>query len=330
MNKILIALAFNPHPTKDTADTVRCKDSVEAALREKGYETDVLYVAKEDFSEKGKKLIDKISTRPEACIFNLFEGFSDDPLKEVDFIKILEQASIPFTGNSSYTLATCLNKHLTKSLLREAGVPTPDWIFVEKESDIKLGNLKFPLFIKPCFQDASVGIDEDSFIKSEDELFDVISRKLKRYPRGLLISEFISGNEYNVGFLGNDAHEAMGISAIDYSKYKHLPHYLSYVGKWDETSEEFKKIIPDPHYPLDEAKKDLIIKTAQRASGLLKCRGYFRVDMREENSRIYVIDANPNPDINTDSGFMKQAATRGYNFSFVVDKIVKLALPKTP
>jgi D-alanine-D-alanine ligase len=165
-------------------------------------------------------------------------------------------------------------------------------------------------------------------VRNKEELLSSLDKKKNEFPRGLMISEFIGGNEYNVGFLSNGKYEVLGISVIDYSKYKNLPHYLTYSAKWEEKSEEFKKIIPDPTYVLAADKKDRIIEIATLAAKTLGCNSYFRVDMREGNDQIYVIDINPNPDINTDSGYIHQAQHKGYKYEDIIEKIVDLALLK--
>jgi D-alanine-D-alanine ligase len=328
MKKILIAVAFNERPTNDTLDANRCKDSIAAALSSGGYIPETLRVSKKDFENGASEIIQRVNSSEVLCVFNLFEGFSDNPGKEIDFVRILEQNKIIFTGNSSDTLKKCLNKEQTKKILVEANVPTPKWVdasAIDLSSEV---NLKYPLFIKPCCQDASVGIDETSLVYNKEELVESIDRKKSDFPKGLMVSEFIGGNEYNVGFLGDGGYEVLGISAIDYSKYKNLPHYLTYSAKWEEKSEEFKKIIPDPAYVLPPQKKDIIIETATKAARALGCKSYFRVDMRETEEQIYVIDINPNPDINADSGYIHQAQHRGYKYQEIIEKIVSLALLK--
>ena len=48
--------------------------------------------------------------------------------------------------------------------------------------------------------------------------------------------------------------------------------------------------------------------------------------MREHSGRLCVLDINPNPDINNDSGFMKQAYGKGYTYTETVARIVNAAL----
>jgi D-alanine-D-alanine ligase len=326
MKKILIAVAFNEHPTNDTLDAERCRDSVASSLSLWGYKTDTLYIKKDDFKKDASELVQKVNSCGADCIFNLFEGFNDNPGREIDFVKMLEKAGMAFTGNPSEVLEKCLNKELTKKILVDKGVLTPRWLDAKEVDFSSEVNLTFPLFIKPCCQDASVGIDEMSLVYNRQELIESIHKKKNAFPRGLMVSEFVGGNEYNVGFLSNGETEILGISVIDYSKYKNLPHYLSYSAKWEKKSDEYRKIIPDPSYLLDKGLKQKIKNTAIKAAGALGCRSYFRVDMREKNRQIYVIDINPNPDINIDSGYIRQAQNYGYEYKDVIKKIVDIAL----
>jgi len=101
---------------------------------------------------------------------------------------------------------------------------------------------------------------------------------------------------------------------IDYKKYNDLKPYLSYNAKWNTKTREFKQIIPVVDNQLDGRIKKSIIRLCRRAGQLLGCRGYFRVDLRERDNRLYILDVNPNPDINDDSGFMRQAYSRNYTF----------------
>src|SRR5690242_12958130 len=64
-------------------------------------------------------------------VFNLFEGTGDDGNTEAYVAGLLEWLDLPFTGSPSQTLCLARHKHLTKSLLRGAGLPTPEFFVVE-------------------------------------------------------------------------------------------------------------------------------------------------------------------------------------------------------
>ena len=57
-------------------------------------------------------------------VFNLAEGLTG-PDREARLPALLERWHIPFTGSSSRTLRTCLDKAATKRVLQQHGLPTP-------------------------------------------------------------------------------------------------------------------------------------------------------------------------------------------------------------
>jgi len=322
----LFLIAVTEEKTKrlDVLDALRCAHAIRDVLREK-YEVCLVGIKKEDLVTP-QSLIKKIKAFHPAGIFNLFEGFSDDSEKEAAFIRILEKTKIPFTGNNYKTTLSCLDKNKTRYLLRRAGVAVPRGACIYRLDDRRLAGLGYPLFLKPSREDASVGIDDDSLVCDAKRLKAVLPRMLKRFPRGVVVEEFIGGIEYNCAFLGNGPYELIGISQIDYKKYNRFKPFLTYKAKWDTRSPQFLAIIPELKENLDKAVKSSIIELSSRAAKVLGCRGYFRVDLREQGGKLYVLDVNPNPDINVDSGFIRQAKHKGYSFADVVMKIAADAL----
>lgn len=324
MYRIVIAVIKEDTARKDVKDVLRCKNAIEKALLNKNWSVKTLYLEEKDF-ESSESIKTRIMELKPFCIFNLFEGFENDSQKEAAFVQIIEDMNVFFTGNSSYTLNLCGNKWKTKDVLRRNNIPTPKGIFVKEVKDLDLKSIHLPIFIKPCFEDASLGIDIDSLVTDEENLHKVIEQKLKEFPKGLMAEEFISGKEYNVGFLGDFPYEAIGISTIDYSEYRNTYSFLTYNSKWETDTCEFKTLLPSLEKGLDNDLKKKILELSAKAGEILGCKSYFRVDLREKNGQLYVLDVNPNPDINEDSGFMKQAYFKGYIYEEVIERIVELA-----
>lgn len=323
-DRIIIALAEEDKARNDALDTIRCGTSIEESLLKKGIEVETLYINKQDL-EYPRQAEEKILALNPKCIFNLFEGFSGDARKEADFVRLLEKIGFPFTGNSSSAVELCLHKGLAKAVLKEENVLVPDGLLVREKEDLKADFLNFPLFLKPCFEDASVGIDEYSLAVNKQELRKNLERKLKDFPEGVIVEEFICGREYNAGFLGNYPYETLGVSVIDYRLHENLLPFLTYNSKWETKSAEFKAIVPSLNGNIDDDLRERIVEVSRKAGCALGCKNYFRVDLRQRGDDIFVLDVNPNPDINQDSGFMKQAYSRGYSYCQVIEKIIKLS-----
>lgn len=327
--RYLIAANGEQSIREDIADVYRCVEAIESVLCARGDAVSILPLQKKDFSSS-RKLCAKIEHAQPSCVVNLFEGFSDDASREITFARALERTGVPFTGNTAATLALCLDKYRSKVRLRGKKVPVPAGVLLKRYSEAPLKKIGLPLFIKPDQEDASVGITDDSLISSVSEFRSVVPRKLHEFPAGIMIEEFIPGAEYNVGFIGNGPYELLGISVLDYHHYQQCHPFLTYRAKWDTLADEYTALTPIVNQEIPDALRDMIITCAQKAGQISNCRGYFRVDLRQKGDSVYVLDINPNPDINKDSGFMRQAYAHGYTFEEVISKIIVCAHTAEP
>ncbi len=299
----------------DVSDALRNARSVARVLAESGLRADLFEINPALWADPAA-LMQRLREREADCVFNLFDGFSHEPGVEARFARLLEADNIPFTGNGSAPLELCLDKGRTRDLLAAGGVDVPPGLVVRTWE--RAAGLAFPLFVKPRCEDASVGIDEASLVRNAEELRRVLPEKLRHFPAGLVVEEFIGGAEYNVGMLRCDPPEFLGVSVIDYGKYSGCRPFLGYEAKWDEASTDFRLVQPDPAGVTDPDLKRRIVQAAMRAGRLLGCGGYYRVDLRERDGRLYVLDVNPNPDINEDSGFARQAYQAGMTYSQMI------------
>lgn len=323
--KLLIAAGKEKVFREDVIEVLKCVKSIKETFEKRRFLTDIFYIQKKDFTNP-LNVISTISKFKPLCVFNLFEGFSNDSQKEIDFVKILEKVKVPFTGNTSYTLDICRNKQKVKDILKKNNISVPQGILVKKTGDWENEKFDPPLFIKPCCEDASLGIDEKSLVEKKENIYEIIQGKLRKFPEGVIIEEFIHGKEYSVGLLGSYPYEVLGISVIDYTNYNYFSPFMSYKSKWNKKSQEFKILLPSNKEKINKGLKKRIIDISLRAGSILRCYGYFRVDLREKNGELFVLDINPNPDINIDSGFMKQAYNKGYTYQDIIEKIINFTL----
>jgi D-alanine-D-alanine ligase len=322
--KVLIAVGKEKSTRNDIHGALQCKDSIEKVFSANGIESEAFFIKENDFKDTAR-LKKKILGINPFCVFNLFEGYGEDSQKEVTFVKLLESANIPFTGNSCFTLSACLDKIKAKSILQKNNLPVARSILVKNVKNIKLKGLTFPLFVKPRSEDASVGIYKDSLVYKMEQLAPAIKKRIKHLSKGVIIEEFLPGKEYSVAFLGNDCYEVLGVSEIDYSRYEGFSPFLTYNAKWETKTREYNVVMPDYEPKINKNLKKDIINLSGKAARALGCRGYFRVDLREKHGNFFIMDINPNPDINKDSGYMKLAYSSGYTYETIIERIVHLA-----
>jgi len=325
IKRVCVTYNWEEMPYGELLNILKCKDKVKDALIEMGFRVTDISIEVDDFMNG--RIREKILSQNSQLIFNLFEGFDGDSQKEAVFVEILEGMHIPFTGNASKTLSLCVNKDEVKKILTKEKMSTPKGIVVRSFDDFNFNHrLKFPLMVKPCFEDGSMGIDEASYILNKEILCEVLKIKLKKFPQGLIVEEFIGQKEYSVGLLGNNPYQVLGISVIDYRKYKKFLPFLTYNSKWEKRALEYKKIIPKTKLRLNKNLKEKLIENAFKVGRIFSCKGYFRVDFREDQRGIFIIDVNPNPDISEDAGFAKQAYSKGYRYKDLIYEIVSLAI----
>ncbi len=318
---VVIAVDGEHTGRQDVLDALRCARAVRHALRD-DYTAVIVPLLKRDFATP-RILLKHIKQYAPVCVFNLFEGFSDDAQQEAVFAAILEKAQIPFTGNSSCTIGLCLNKAAVKVRLRRHGVNVPRGCVIKASSGLKGKLWHWPIFVKPVGEDASVGIDDRSLVEDVGALEGVVADRLKKFPQGILVEEFIGGREFNVGFLGGVPYTLLNVAALDYTVFPKFKPFLSYAAKWDRGSAEFGAFLPVIDKMMDKTLKNRIVTLASRAGAATGCGSYFRIDLREQGNELYVLDVNPNPDINIDSGFARQAYSRGHDFTSLVRTILR-------
>ncbi len=269
-------------------------------------------------------------SRPDV-IFNLCESVGNESIHEMHAVGIFELMEIPYTGSSPLVLGTALNKVRVKESLLYHGLPTPRYQLIENPLKFTVDPaLTFPLIVKPAHEDASIGIDSKSIVRSIAELRRRVRHIHERFDQASLVEEYIDGRELNVGILGNKKPVVFPISEIDMSTLpKQYPKIISYNAKWLKGSDEYEhtKGVCPADLPAEVAAQ--VRELALAAYKLVGCRDYARVDFRlnQENAP-YILEVNPNPDLSDDAGFARAGKATGLTFEQLIGKIVECALER--
>lgn len=175
----------------DRAETIA---GIEKALNELGYETERI--------GNVRALVGRLAEgRRWDLVFNICEGMYGMG-REAQVPALLDAYGIPYTFSDSAILALALNKALTKRVIRDLGIPTPDFAVVENEEDVDRLNMPFPLFAKPVAEGTSKGVGAASLIENEGDLKRVCGELLMKFNQPVLVEEFLPGREFTVGIIG--------------------------------------------------------------------------------------------------------------------------------
>ena len=272
-------------------------------------------------------LISDVKKNKPDVIFNFVEIYKENPRLEMNIVGLFELIGIPYTGSPPLALANCQNKVMAKRQLNVNGIKTPPY-FLARDIPKKIKHdLKFPLMVKPAFEDASVGIENDSIVSDKNELLARMEHVIETFTQPVLIEEFIEGRELNVSVFQDEGTRALPISEIDFTEMPdHLHNIVSYQAKWDPLHESYHKTIPICPAKLPKRIEKKAKEIAIKAFQVMGCRDYARVDIRlSKENKLFVLEVNPNPDLTEGAGFMRSAEAEGISYSQVLKKIVEMA-----
>ncbi|MBA3645839.1 MAG: hypothetical protein H0W63_06630 [Gemmatimonadaceae bacterium] len=255
-------------------------------------------------------------------VFNLCEGIDGLPQFEPRVIAALELIGVPFTGNSSWTTAITLRKHVVNGILDRAGLPVPRFSVARRGEEIV--PVGFPAICKPAAEDASVGIEQRSVVRSSRALNERVTTMLGHWDE-ILVQRYVAGREVNVGILGD---RALPIAEIDFADMpKGLWQIVSYRSKWETGSDEDLGAKPKCPAPLPKALSAELAEISLAAWKAVGGQGYGRVDLRiDESGRPWILEVNANPDISPDAGLARMAGVAGMDYPELVKRICENAL----
>jgi D-alanine-D-alanine ligase len=207
-------------------------------------------------------------------VFNIAEGMYGFG-RESQVPALLEAYNIPYTFSDPLGHAVSLQKGMTKHVLRDLRVPTPDFAVVHGEGDIDNVNLPFPVFAKPIAEGTGKGITATSKITNRKELHKVCKHLLKTFKQPVLIEAYLPGREFTVGILGTgpDA-RALGAMEIILRPDAEKNAY-SY-----ENKEHYEKLVEYVLVDDDEARQAMDISLMAWRGLDLKDAG--RIDLRSD------------------------------------------------
>lgn len=233
--------------------------------------------------------------------------------------ELLEILGIPFTGPGAAACARCMDKSLAKHLIREAGVPTPDWFAFNQAAFRELGaadalaqlerSLGFPLVVKPSRGGSSLGI---KFAGSPAEVPQALVAAFS-YDDRVLLERFVDGRELAVSVLGDEALPIVEALPAEGDRYDFEARYE--IGRT-------RFVCPAE---LDPDEERAVVEAALATYRALGCTGFARVDLILAADGPWVLEANAIPGL-TDTSLLPQAAeAAGMSFETLVERIVDLA-----
>jgi len=259
-------------------------------------------------------------------VFNICEGMYGRS-REAQVPALLEAYNIPYTFSDPLTLAVGLDKQVTKKLVRQAGIKTPEAILVQdyfhfRSLEASLFEDKFDLFVKPNHEGTGKGIDAKAIAHNMAELTSAVRRCYSSCNQPVLIEKSLPGREYTVGVIGTGTvARAVGMMEIRLLGNAD-PNVYTFMNK--ELCEERVKYIP-------VTDKKLLTKAnaiSLKAYNALGCRDAGRVDLKEnEDGELEFLEINPLPGLHpTHSDLPMLCAFNGMDHRTLIGEILHSAI----
>ena len=266
-------------------------------------------------------------------VFNLLEEFRGVPVFDSHVVSYLVLIQQKFTGCNPRGLMLAHDKVLSKQILSYHRIPTPRFcVFPIGKAVRKPARLNYPLFIKSATEDASFGLSQKSIVRSEDELRDRVHEIHEDAQTDALCEEFIEGRELYVGVLGNSQLKTFPIWELKFdNNAEKIPLIATREAKWDP---KFQKKYGVMTYEATDLSPGVVRKIEQICKrtyrGLFQS-GYARIDLRlTEDERVYVLEANPNPNLSYGEDFAESGEAAGLDYEALLNRIINLGLRYDP
>ena len=298
--------------------SLRSGARVEDALQRLGHEVTPVDV--------GADLIERLgAARPEVAFVALHGRDGEDGTIQ----ELLEILGVPYTGSGILACARAVDKVLTKHLLIEAGIPTPEF-FAFNETAFKelgaaealpaiAGRLDFPVVVKPAGQGSALGI---KFARTTADVPAALVAAFS-YDSKVLLERHVPGRDLAISVIeGDQGPEALPIvEAVPQDE-----DFYDFEARYEIGRTAF--VCPAELPPEVTARAQEIAVETYR---LLGCYGFARIDlMVDESGELFVLEANPIPGL-TETSLLPQAAdAAGLGLDRLIERILELAFERTP
>ena len=260
--------------------------------------------------------------------FNIVESYAGDDTKEMHVAAYLDLLGKLYTGAGPHAMYLAQDKGLAKKVFAFHGIRTPYFAACYRGNLDCCHDVNFPLIVKPISEDGSIGIDQNSVVKTVKQLMERIQYIQEEFDSPALLEEYIEGREIYAGILGNRSPEVLPLIELDLSRLPaEMPRVAGTEVKWEKDTEAYRVTKSAPVEDLDEKITELASSTALAAYRALRLRDYGRIDMRlTDKGEVYVIEANPNPWLSSGSEFYMAAKKSGRSYAEMIGEIIENAI----
>jgi D-alanine-D-alanine ligase len=265
-------------------------------------------------------------------LFNLLEAFADVTTFDQNVVSYLELLRLSYTGCNPRGLTLARDKSLSKKLLAYHRIPVPEFTVVRRgRKPVLSKRLCYPLIVKSLVYEASTGISQASVVENEAQLQRRVQFVHESLGTAAIVEQFVDGRELYVGVLGNERLQVFPVWEMFFTQ---MPDNAWRIAtervKWSTKYQQRHGIQTD-EAKLPDGTGERIRNVAKRVYRALDLSGYARIDLRLDTAgHVYVIEANPNPQLAYGEDFAESAERAGISYEQLLERIMSLGLQWRP
>lgn len=231
---------------------------------------------------------------------------------------LLELSGLPYVGCDIQSSALCMDKSFTYTVVRNAGIATPDYWTLDQDDLPDASSFEYPVFVKPARSGSSFGVRK---VDRQDELQAAIANA-RQYDTKILIERAVSGSEVGCAVLGTG--RDLFVGEADQVRLSHGFFRIHQETNPESGSENATIMVPAD---IPEEDKRRVQATAKRIYRALGCGGLARVDLfLLPDGQVVLNEVNTMPGFTSYSRYPRMMAAAGLTVADVIERAVALAL----
>lgn len=261
--------------------------------------------------------------------FNLLEEFHGVGVYDHHVVSYLELMKQHYTGCNPRGLLLARDKPLAKKILSFHRIRSPQFFVVPRRSRTRMpAAFDFPLLVKSASEDASLGISEASVVYDHQQLEDRVQWIHDQTDTDALVENFIPGRELYVSIMGNRRLKVLPTWEMIFENASpDQPRIATSRVKWDFEHQKKLGIKTQRAEGISSQTQAKIEKVCKRVYKALSLSGYARLDLRlRDDDEVYVIEANPNPNLSFGEDFAESAESVGIGYDALLQKLITMGL----
>jgi D-alanine-D-alanine ligase len=265
--------------------------------------------------------------------FNLLEAFHEVGTFDQNVVAYLELIRLPYTGCNPRGMLLSRDKALSKKLLHYHRIQVPNFFVVPRGRKARPPKrLTFPLIVKSLTQEASIGIAQASVVEDQTRLAERVQFIHDSIKTDAIVEQYVEGRELYCGVIGNQRLQVLPVWEMTFANMPDNQHRIATERvKWNAKYQKRVGIDTGPAKNLPEGAVERIQHISRRVYQVLQLSGYGRIDLRlDAQGEVYVLEANPNPQIACEEDFAQSASSAGLPYPSLLQRILTTGLRWEP